>query len=284
MPPVKRNLEIAGRLVELPLPGRNRPLDGLWVAGPRRARTLLLLVHGMGSNFYRSPFKKQVLLQGPPRGFDVLSFNNRGFERDVETERFSDCVADIDAAIAFGRAHGYRRFVLLGHSTGCQKSLCWLTRRGARGIDAVVLAAPGDDCAIARRDLGKSYDAWIARARRWVAAGQPTRRLPKKCLGFGARRFLSAADPRQLEARLLHLDGPMREYRALRLPILALLPEREQYACLPVPEMAARLRARTRSRRFGALLVPQAEHSFGPVEAEAVRAMFDWLAAGRGRA
>lgn len=283
MPRVKGHSEIAGRLVELELPGRNRPLDGFWVCAPRRSRTLLLVVHGMGGNFYRSRFKKELFRRAPAAGLDVLSFNNRGYEQSVATERFADCLADIDAAVSFGRARGYRRFVLMGHSTGCQKILHWQHRRRARQVAGLVFAAIGDDYAIVRRDLGASYLQWLERARAWISKGWTGRRLPAKCLGFAPLRFLSVADPRQLEARLFNFDGQLREFRAIRAPILALFPEREQFACIPVGAMAARLRACTRSRRFAAAIVPGADHSFHGAEAAAVTAILDWYGAPRAR-
>ncbi len=274
---VKNHPQIDGSLVALPLPGRARPLDGFWVRGPRRAHTLLLYVHGMGGSFYRSEFKKEMMRQAPTRGLDVLSFNNRGAEKAVASERFSDCLADLDAAADFAESRGYRRLVLFGHSTGCQKITWWQHRRRDRRVAALVLAGIGDDYAIARRDLGRSFDAAVARARAWVRQGRTDRPLPGKCLGFTAPRFLSVADPRQVEARLFNFAGPLREFAALRPPVLALLPEREEYACQPVPALAEQLRARSRSRRFGALIVPEADHSFHGVEPAAVRATLDWL-------
>lgn len=274
---MKDHLEIVGRLVELPLPGRRRPLDGFWVHGPRRSPTLLLFVHGMGGNFYRSRFKKELMQRAPARGLDMLSFNNRGCEKDVATEKFRDCLQDLDAAVAFGAAHGYRRFVLLGHSTGCQKITCWQHRRRDRRVAALVLAGIGDDYAITRRDLGKDYARWVAKARQWIARGWTDKLLPARCHGFTAPRFLSVADPRQLEARLFNFEGPLTEFRALRQPVLALLPEREEYACIPVAAAAERLRRRTRSRSFKAAIIPDADHSFHGTEAKAAQVLLDWL-------
>lgn len=274
---VKDHLEIVGRLVELPRPGRRRPLDGFWAHGPRRSRTLLLFVHGMGGNFYRSRFKKELMQRAPARGLDVLSFNNQGCEQDVATENFRDCLHDLDAAVAFGIGHGYRHLVLLGHSTGCQKITYWQSRRRSRRVAAMVLAAIGDDYAIARRDLGKDYAPWLAKARQWIARGWKDKRLPARCHSFTAPRFLSAADPRQPEARLFNFDGPLAEFGALRGPVLALFPALEQYACIPVAEMAARLRGRTRNRRFRTVMVPEADHSFHGAEPAATQAILDWL-------
>lgn len=270
---------IEGRLVTLPARGLRRPLDGFWAQGPRRSRTLLLFVHGMGGNFYRSVSKKEMLVRAPRHGIDVLSFNNRGCEKDVAQERFTDCVHDIDAAVAFGRAHGYRRFILLGHSTGCQKVTYYQYRRRNPRVAALVLAAIGDDYAIARRDLGSRYNRVLSRVRRLVKTGRGGTILAEKgCLGFTARRFLSVADPAHVEARLFNLAGPMREFRSIATPTLAVLPEREEYACAPVPAMARLLCQRSRADVFKAVIIPRADHSFHGVEREATAVILDWLA------
>jgi len=268
---------IRGELVTLPARGLKRPLDGFWVRGPARSRTLLLFVHGMGGNFYRSVSKKEMFRQAPGRGIDVLSFNNRGAEKDVARERFPDCVHDLDAAIAFGRARGYRRFILLGHSTGCQKITYYWNRRRPREVEALVLAALGDDLAIAKRDLGRQYTAWIKKARHLVARGHGENRLPQKCLGFSARRFVSAAGEGELEAELFRLDGPLRLFRRVTIPVLAVFPEKEQYACIPVREAADRLAAVTRSTRFGRIIISDADHSFHGRETACVKATMKWL-------
>lgn len=278
---MNRHDEIQGALVTFPARGLDRPLDGFLACGPRRARRLLIFVHGMHSNFYRSEFKKELMRQGPARGVDVLSFNNRGAELGVETERFADSLHDLDAAIAFGRSRGYRRFVLMGHSTGCQKITYWQFRRRRRSVEALVLAAIGDDLAIFRRELGRRFFQRLETARRWRSQGWKNRPMPDDCKRFTAQRFLSVAEARQIEARLFDFDGPMREFAAVRTPILALFPEREEYACLPVPEMMRRLAARTRSRRFTAALVRGANHGFKGAERRAVAATLEWL--GRGR-
>lgn len=278
--PVQRHIgsAIAGRLVAFQARGLKRPLDGFWVTGARRARVLLLFVHGMGGNFYRSVSKKEMMRQAPRRGIDVLSFNNRGYEKDVAHERFADCLADLDAAIGFGREQGYRRFVLLGHSTGCQKIAYHQAVRRDPRVAALVLAAIGDDYAICRRDLGSRYGYWVRRARALVQAGRGDTVLSGRgCLGFSARRFLSIADPRQAEARLFDFSGPMREFRRIACPTLAVLPANEEFACMPVPRMAQILCERSRARRFTTTIIPGADHGFHGREAETTRVILDWL-------
>ena len=270
-------LEIHGALVTLPLRNKKaRPLDGFWLPGERKNSRLLIFVHGMGGNFYRSMFRKQLMLHAQPAGFDMLLFNNRGAERDVATERLHDCLEDLDAALAFAKHKGYRSVALIGQSTGCQKITYHQVLRRNPLVKALILAAIGDDLAISRRDLGKDHAKWVARARQLVKRGKGETILPK-CNNFSARRFLSVADTKNVEARLFDFSGPMNHYRRLKLPVLTLMPEKEQYACIPVPEMEKILRRKSQSRNFASIFIANADHSFTGCEIPASRAVFGWL-------
>lgn len=74
--------EAEGCLVAFPAIGgqRMRMLDGFYRPGPGAGAPLLVFVHGMGSNFYRSALKKAFIEVAPALGMGILSFNNRGAE------------------------------------------------------------------------------------------------------------------------------------------------------------------------------------------------------------
>lgn len=269
---------IAGRLVTLTISGLpDHNLDGFHVTGRRKNRCLLIFVHGMGSNFYKSRFKKAWMRLGPRHGVDLFSFNNRGYEADVADENFTHCLADIDAALAFACAEGYRDIVLLGHSTGCQKIAYYQDVRKPENVRGLVFTAIGDDLAIARRDLGKSYERWLNTARRWVLEGKGGKRLPPRCMGFTARRFISAADPHSREANIFRFEGRLTLFRRLRIPMLSVFPEEEQYACIPVRQAAAILEKATRSKSYHTLFVSSADHSFRGREDACVKACLPWI-------
>ena len=267
----------AGSLISLSLPRRRKWLDGFWTRCSTRASTLLIYVHGMGGTFYRSRLTREFLRQGTQRGFDVLAFNNRGHDAHVADERFSDSLADLDAAMRFAASRGYRRVMLLGHSTGSQKISYFQARRRDPRIAALVLLAPGDDYAISRRNLGRHHARWIRRARQLVAEGRGDTRLPSACLGFSARRFLSVADRRSTEAALFDYEGPMRLYGQIKIPVLAVFGDREEYACMPVPAMGQILKEKSRSRQFGFAVIRGGDHSFHEHEAATVRLVLSWL-------
>ncbi len=258
--------------------GHVRRLDGFWrEAG--KGTPVLCFVHGMGSNFYRSRLKKAFLEAGPEFGFSVLSFNNAGAESGTENEDFRETLRDLDAAVAYGRRRGHRTVVWVGHSTGCQKSVWWLDRRHPAGRTAVALLAPADDNAIIRQQLGRRFEARVDWARRQVAAGRPEALVPGLYERFGARRFLSVADPRQTEAGLFRYDGPLTCFRRVACPVLAVFGAEEEFAPVPPGEMLSILARRTRSDRFGSWLVPATGHGFRGCEDALARETCRWLAA-----
>lgn len=272
-----KTYDIPGRLVAIPGGHAKKMLDGFWCPGSRRNRTLVVFQHGMGGNFCHGRFKKELLQRGGRHGFDVLSMNNSGHDRSTLTERFLDCVGDLDAMLRQGRRWGYRRFVLVGHSTGCQKITYYQARRRDAGVKALVLAGPADDHAIARRDLGSRYPRWIARARRLIREGQGDTLLVDGHTLFGARRFLSAADPKKTEAALFDYQGRMHHFRRVRIPIMVLFGADEEYACMPIDSMGEILRAGTRSEEFKFVSIPGADHGFHGREIRTVETMYRWL-------
>ncbi len=256
-------------------------LDGFYAPAPRDSPSpwpLVILIHGMFSNFYRSPLKSALFEHLPRAGLPLLSINNRGAEAGTAHEVFEASFRDLDAAVSFAREIGRHRVVLIGHSTGCQKALHWADRRRARGLAALVLLAPCDDCAIVRRELGPQWRAMIRRARAKVRSGRGDELLvTRNPMCFSARRFLSLADPRRREASLFRYDGPMRAFRRLRCPTLAAFGDREPYAVRPVAEMLARLRALRPDGRLDTVIVHGADHSFHPRESEIARLIAQWL-------
>ncbi|MDZ4199866.1 MAG: alpha/beta fold hydrolase [Kiritimatiellia bacterium] len=271
---------LPGALVSFPV-GRTR-LDGFWRSAEPRRKTLLIYVHGMHGRFYGSRMKDEILGLAD-RGFaDVLSFNNRGTGEAVATERFADARADLDAAIQFGRCQGYCRFILAGHSTGCQKGLYYLDRTRNPDVRGLILLAPCDDYAITRHELGRRYSLRVRTARERVASGKGEERMPSDCRSFSARRFLSVADRAQTEASLFDYDGPMRAWRRLQTPTLVLFGTREEYAVLTPREMIRRLAGSAATPDFESVLLRGADHGFHGRERETAEEIALWCSARTG--
>jgi len=254
---------IAGTLVSLPIGARKRPLDGFWCHGRKTKKRLLVFVHGMHSNFYRSELKKTLMLKSADSEFDVLSFNNRGAEGGTNSETFRDCLKDIDAALEFGRSRGYRRFLLVGHSTGCQKIAYYQALRKTPDVEGLVLLAIGDDYAIFRKDLGRRFDEWVKRARRMVRRGKGDDLLgAPKIAPFSAKRFLSVADPDEVEQRIFDFDGKLQHFRKVKCPVLTVLAGSDEFETIRPQKAIAILDAAYRGERFEGWVTRGADHGF----------------------
>lgn len=273
-----RDWAAEGWLVAFPAAGgrKMRMLDGFFRPAARKNAPMLIYVHGMGSNFYRSALKKAFMEAAPALGLGFLSFNNRGAERGTENERFHTCLHDLDAATAFARRQGYRKLVLVGHSTGCQKIAYWQARRMPSAVAGLVLLAPADDYAVTRRDLGRRFEKKVAWAHKMVACGRGDAPVTGLYERFTAQRFLSLADHHATEANIFRYAGALTHFRRVKCPVLAVFGEQEEFAAIPPQEMLAILRRKTNSRDFDDWLLPGANHSFKGCEAELALAVCHW--------
>jgi len=270
---------VDGSLVAIPAAGsRNkiRMLDGFYRPAARKKAPLLVFVHGMGSNFYRSAMKKAFLDAAPPLGLAILSFNNRGADRGTEDEKFQTCLADLDAAAEFARRQGHPKIVMVGHSTGCQKVVFWQAKRKHPSVAGLVLLAPADDYAMMQMDFGRRFEKKVAWARKKIAEGKGDALISVAYEQFTATRFLSVADPRHAEASVFRYAGPLTQFRRVKCPILSVFGEEEEFAAIPPAEMLAILRRKTRSRDFVEWLIPCTGHSFKECEAELAMAVCNW--------
>ena len=132
----------------------NERLHGALLTPPQSPADLaLVFVHGVAMNFYLPPlflFGQELAA----RGYHCFVINTRGHDwicRAGNLTRFGgsayenleDCVADLDGALAFLGARGYRRFVLVGHSLGAIKSIIYQgTRRRSDMAGIVSCSAP----------------------------------------------------------------------------------------------------------------------------------------------
>lgn len=275
---MRHAVDIPGSLVAFPPKGRARvSLDGFLSRGRRRSETLLIYVHGMGSNFYRSRLKKAFLSMGPRAGFDVLSFNNRGAEDLTLNERFEDGLDDISGALAFARDRGYKRAALAGHSTGCQKIVHHQAVRHEPMVRGLALLAIGDDYAITRAESGPRFARNVRKARHMIEKGRGGETLPGQWMRFSARRYLSIADPQRVEASLFDMNGPLRHFRRVSIPVLAVMPGADEFLQMPAAELLLRLRKVTTSQAFASWVVPGADHGFHGHEEWVARRVFRWM-------
>lgn len=165
------------------LSGTWRRLEGS--APPRLGIDALILHHGTGGAFYRSPpfggLVEQRLLE---EGCAVLRVNNRGHDFAYAVaprllgsafEVVDDCRHDWKAWIDFAASAGYRRIALWGHSLGAVKSIYYMATEGDPRVACVIGSSPprfsySDYMA---KDGSYRFKDYFDRARELVEHGDP---------------------------------------------------------------------------------------------------------------
>lgn len=259
-------------------------LHGLWF-GPKKPKAVIVWVHGFTSSAFARLALVEMLAK---RGVAVLTFNNRGngvvsrirrrhkpeLRLGGAKEVFTDCIDDIDGALNFAKRRGAKRLYLAGHSTGCQKSVYWAAkRRGGKGVRGIMLFAPVSDYAAEVKLSGKARIERAAKAARdLVKKGKPHAFLPEGVWHelLEAQRFLSLYEPESVED-VFPYERPAKQPRALRavkVPIIGLWPEEDEYADHSPEEITRWFKERA---GVPIVVIPKASHSFKGAERRVVR-------------
>jgi pimeloyl-ACP methyl ester carboxylesterase len=259
--------------------------DGLLLEGfltiPKKSNICVIYVHEWGGNFYREP-AAGINRELGMSGIAVFSINTRGhdkiayctkmihgkrtrFDGGVEFEKFEDSKLDIDGAINRMEQLGFKKFVLCGHSTGCQKVAYYQFKRNNKKVIGIVLLSPGDDYNEWKDSIeksGRNFDETVKMAKISVAKGDG-RKLNMPFLPWDdtPERFLSVGDLKNVEARLFNYDGELKEFASIKLPVLLLFGSKEglQHA-RRVEQCITVLREKSNSKLFESHVVKGAVH------------------------
>lgn len=271
-------------------------LRGLWF-GPRKPKRMIVWVHGLGSSAF-SMF--HIVEQMVDRQTAVLTFNNRGAEKVIDVRKagrrgkslragsahevFTECVDDIQGAINYVRRHKVKRVFLAGHSTGCQKSIYWASKKaGGRAVQGVILLAPVSDYAAAVKFDKKGYLTRLTRmARKLVREGKKNQLMPaflQDGSQSDAQRFLSLNTPDSVETIFPYEQRGRRPrlLQAVKRPILVLWAENDEYSDRPAKEVAMWFESNIEAKHR-VVVIPGVKHSFKGAEgivARTIRSFID---------
>ena len=149
-------------------------LDGLLFRPTeiRNSESAILMVHGVGWNFYRGLMKKMAERLAN-RGFTTLSMNTRGHDwlarggsgRDfvgAAFETIEESIFDLDGFIDYLEAKGFTRLALIGHSLGAVKVLKYQAEHQRPSVKTVVSVSspdlsPGN--LLGKAELSLDYEA-----------------------------------------------------------------------------------------------------------------------------
>lgn len=273
-------------------------LNGLWF-GPLKPKRAIIWVHGLSSSAFS---KLSIVGQLVDEETAVMTFNNRGHDTVTRISRvnprkkevydrvlaggaheiFTDCVDDIQGAIDFAKKQGVKEVFLAGHSTGCQKSVYYATRKGnATKIAGVILLAPISDYASAvhfdkkERKLSKGE----RNARSLLAKKKGSSIVPGWWLD--AQRFISLYTSESAEEIFTYIDPKKipTTYRALVVPTLVLFAEKDEYSDRPAGELATWFAEQSRAPRFKACIITKVDHGFKGAESSVANMIRQWISA-----
>lgn len=270
-------------------------LDGLWFGG-RKASTGFIFIHGLSS----SVFAQQKTLKTDDSTI-ALYFNNRGHDEltgvkqlDEREEKgykwkpggqahevFTECVNDIQGAVDFLKENGVKNIFLVGHSTGCQKSIYYLSRKGKQEhIKGVVLLCPLSDYAAAMKSNPKALKAATAYAHDLVKKGKGRGLIPKEVWPddlVDAQRFLSLYSPDSEEEIFNYVRQQDEPETLLKvtIPMLVVLADRDEYGDRPMSEIAEWFKRKSTSSSLSTHIV-SSPHNLTGKENEVSGLIYEW--------
>ena len=277
-------------------------LDGAVADAKGKKRVGVLFMHGLTSTFSRTRALWQGLAEmGKNHGIGVAAFNTRGHDIVVgyrrkrpgekrrrhvmlgaAFENFKDCIYDIRTGVRFLKKRGYRTIILVGHSTGSQKSLYYLSQTRDRNVKGLVLAGPVSDISVRRRELGHGFTKNIAAAKRFMKRSGGRTLLPPSITKefLSAQRYVSLFSPGSPEDVFPYYN-PKAEWTALRrikTPTLVIFGGKDEYLDRSAKETVKTFLAHAPARsRLVTAVIKSAGHNFRGKEKDFANAIMRWI-------
>lgn len=243
----------------------------------------VLHVHGLTGNFFSSTGITEISKRLADSGITFMSIETRGsyivesFKkgrgkrhseqvRGSAFERFEESVYDIDGAVRFLRRAGFRRIILSGHSSGCQKAAYYAYKKKCKNVSGIVLMSPVDDYDYDSSYFGKRHAEIVQLAKRIKARHGYDALMPRKFANdtplISAGRFLSTNDLRNPEARMFNYKGRLEEFSKITCPVLAIFGTKDHYEKMDVRKCLKKLSDASSSSSISTRTIKGAAHNF----------------------
>ncbi|MCA9397646.1 alpha/beta fold hydrolase [candidate division WWE3 bacterium] len=255
-------------------------------ANPERSKGCFVFIHGLVSDVFSS-LGRDLADSLYAAGYSTLLLNTRGaglvrsFDREdkrkasgtrYETigtayEVFTESEYDIQAAVDFLKKQKEKNIYLLGHSTGCQKSIHYLSQWGKQKyVKAAILLGPLSDHAVIKRDLGNDYDLTLAYVKKMVKDGSRNELVPKHLFDefmISSQRLLSLIDPKSKEEVFTYASGRKpKALQSIKTPLLVVLAGEDEYNERPVLALVEWFEEQIAAKKSRVEWVDGADHSF----------------------
>jgi pimeloyl-ACP methyl ester carboxylesterase len=270
-------------------------LNGLWFCVPR-SKQAIIFVHGLGGTM----FWPSLVYKMAGQGSSLLAFNNRGHDKISKVLRqagksgkmkriwagaaheiFTDCADDIQGAVDFCRSRGFKKIILVGHSTGCQKSVYYLARAKGRQVAKVVLLCPVSDYAEPAANNAAALKKATPVACRLVRQGRGHELLPTDVWPHldDAQRFLSLYTPDSKE-EIFSYFTPSRRSATLQkvaVPQLVVFAEHDEYFDRPIGSVIDWFKGALAGKQYTVKVIKNAKHNFSGREQAVLHSIKDFI-------
>ncbi|KAI2637302.1 duf1749 domain-containing protein [Xylaria nigripes] len=157
-------------------------------SGPQDAKDALVFIGGLGDGPHTVPYPRALAKKLEEHGslsFSVFEFRLKSSFTGYGFTRLVDDVADISALVKYLRSINKRRIILMGHSTGCQDCMEYVSPAhvDVPGVDGYILQAPVCDRDGFILQMGQDrLDVSLAIAKQFIDAGKPNERIAEDLL------------------------------------------------------------------------------------------------------
>lgn len=265
-------------------------LPGFYKPGHKRSRKCVIFIHGLNWQFPADPLPEILGESFTKAGYNFLAFNNRGAGilawvptvKDKSKkigggiEKFEDCTKDIRAAINYVRKRGSDKIILVGHSTGCQKSIYYQSKIADRRVRGLVLLGPASDKDYEKKKLGKKFNKALSVAKKMIKTGKGSKLMPDWYTTLSARRYYNLFKSTSVEGNIFnYMTGKMKLLSKVRVPILAVYGSKDKYIVY-TPEKELQI-IKDNARDCTTAIVHGARHGFEKKEKETAKLMLKWM-------
>ncbi len=274
--------------------------QGICYTPVTQGKKAILWVHGLTSKFYSDIKLMNLFAQAcNEHGMGFAAFNNRGHDYlagahrmdpkskngyvyetiGSSVENFTECIQDIDAAVAFFRDKGYSRVILVGHSSGASK-VCYYAGGVKDGrVGGVVLAGPMSDRYSAEKDT-QSYERQQNIVKQKIREGKGDELL----LGVGyfpltPKRWENLKGEKSPEDVFNYRDSSnaLATYEKIKAPLCVVLSGNDEHADKPIEQIRKAFDEHARAKSYKSSIVSGADHGFTGKEEEFVSTVIDWV-------
>lgn len=289
-------------------------LPGLLYQPDKKTDRVAIYLHGNGSSsvFYGA---QEMNLFGEHlnrAGISFFPFNNRGahwfkklnagandtksrFLLGMAFELIKECILDIDAAIDFLKKQGYRKFYLIGVSTGANKIVVYHYYKRKNPVSKYILLSGGDDTGLYfeynfKKNKKKFFD-FLEKSKESIKKGNGRRLVPKYISSDPLISYQSLYDTinpdgdynifpfnEYINNLKLSQKPLFKEYKTIDKPTLVAYGELDEYCYGDVSRCVEILKKEcSKSKLFTFKIIKDADHGFNGMEKELVKAISNWL-------